>query len=216
MHRTPVFAERRTPGSRSVIVCREGRAPNLEAGLASVAASAFSDVELLILVDASDEVGGLTALSFLHDHPSVAGHAVPATDLPRSAYSRNALVGRARGEYLLLLDSGTGVYPSALQRLVTALDGDPSAVFSYPMIAVFDADEPVELLSSLPWEPERLERETGSTRSCSSGQSVCVNSRLFNGCLHRRPRGLPDVVQDRRRGRSWRARSSGARLASAC
>ncbi len=61
-------------------------------------------------------------------------------------------------EYLFTLDPTGGVYPSTLQRLVAALDADPQAVFSYPMVAVLDGDEPVELLGSLPWEPERLRR----------------------------------------------------------
>ncbi|HXP29269.1 MAG TPA: hypothetical protein VN804_05905, partial [Solirubrobacteraceae bacterium] len=46
-----------------------------------------------------------------------------------------------------------------VERLVRALDDDADALFSYPMVAVFDGPRPVELRGSLPWEPERLRRE---------------------------------------------------------
>ncbi len=36
------------------------------------------------------------------------------------------------------------------------LAADPEAIFAYSMVAVFESDRPVELCSSLPWEPERL------------------------------------------------------------
>jgi hypothetical protein len=68
----------------------------------------------------------------------------------------DALADRVRGEHLLVLDAGTEIYPSTVERLVRALDDDPRATFAYPMVVGFDGDRPARLLSSLPWEPERL------------------------------------------------------------
>ncbi len=140
----------------SVAVAVHGRRRDAVEALASVAASRCCELEALILDDAPDGRSAATVRSFLHDHPWL-----PAALLRQPAYrgladSRNTLAERARGEYLFMLDADGGIYPSALERLVTALDADPQATFSYPMVAVFDGDRPVELLSSLPWEPERL------------------------------------------------------------
>jgi len=65
---------------------------------------------------------------------------------PVLAGSRNAAVARARGEYVFVLDADSGVYPSALGRLVAALDEDPEAAFAYPMIAALRDGRPVSLL----------------------------------------------------------------------
>jgi hypothetical protein len=140
----------------SVAVAVHGRRRDAVEALASVAASRCCELEALILDDAPDGRSAAAVRSFLHDHPWL-----PAALLRQPAYrgladSRNTLAERARGEYLFMLDADGGIYPSALERLVTALDADPQATFSYPMVAVFDGDRPVELLSSLPWEPERL------------------------------------------------------------
>jgi hypothetical protein len=70
----------------------------------------------------------------------------------------NALTQRGRGELLFVLDPAGGVFPSTLARLMNALEADPEALFSYPMVAVYDREQPIELASSLPWEPERLAR----------------------------------------------------------
>jgi GT2 family glycosyltransferase len=124
--------------------------------LASVAASLYSEVELLILDEGAEYETG-PAMRFLHDQPSL-----PAMLLHQPtecvAHARNILAERARGEYVFILDPDCGIYPSALERLVKALDSQPQAIFSYPMVGVFDGAEPIELASSLPWEPERLTR----------------------------------------------------------
>jgi glycosyltransferase involved in cell wall biosynthesis len=99
-----------------------------------------------------------TAAYVLEEDP-----AVPAVLLHQSvdhglAHARNVLAEQARGEHILFLDATAGIFPTTLERLVNALDADPRAAFSYPMVAAFDDTRPVELLGSLPWEPERLKR----------------------------------------------------------
>jgi hypothetical protein len=128
--------------------------------LTSVAASTALDLELLILDD--DPLGQSTSAlsSFLDEHPSL-----PARRLGQSvnrglAHSLNVLADGARGEHLFILDATGGIYPSTLARLLASLDADPQAIFAYPMVALYEEGRPVELLGSLPWEPERLMRES--------------------------------------------------------
>jgi hypothetical protein len=125
--------------------------------LASIAASRFREIEVLVFDDdASSERSASAARGFLSDHPSLPARLLRQPLDQSLGHSRNALVEYARGEFLFILTAPGGIYPSTIQRLVTALDEDPQAIFAYPMVAVFEGAQPVELASSLPWEPERL------------------------------------------------------------
>jgi hypothetical protein len=139
------------------VVSNGTSAESVEA-LASVAASASPEFELLVLDDGSGAESASALRSFLNDHPSLPARLLRQPVNRGLAHSRNTLLEAARGEYLFILDSTGGIYPSTLQRLAASLDADPQATFSYPMVAVFEEDRPVELLGSLPWEPERLTR----------------------------------------------------------
>jgi hypothetical protein len=137
-------------------------ANNIERGtvdaLTSVAASHLGELELLILSVNSTRSLSNVLKGFLEDHPNLPA-ALLTQPIDRGlARSRNALIERSRGEYVFILDHQGGIYPSTLDRLASALDEDARAMFSYPMIAVFDGGRPVELLGSLPWEPERLKK----------------------------------------------------------
>ena len=126
--------------------------------LSSVAASSSHELELLILDDSPGGESTSALRGFLNDHPSLPARLLRQPVNRGLAHSRNTLVEAARGESCSILDSAGGIYPSTLGRLVAALDADPQAIFAYPMVALYDKDQPVELLSSLPWEPERLKR----------------------------------------------------------
>ena len=124
--------------------------------LASLSQSLYDSFEVLVLADNSNERLAAGVVAFLDKHPSLPAQLLRMTVSSGLGAARNLLVERSRGEYLFTLDAAGGISPSTMQRLVTALDGDPQAVFSYPMVAVFEGDRPVQLASSLPWEPERL------------------------------------------------------------
>jgi glycosyltransferase involved in cell wall biosynthesis len=126
--------------------------------LESVAGSLYSELEVLILVHASSGPSAAQVERFLADHPSLPAALLHEPVNRGLAHSYNVLTKRARGDYLFILAPTGGVYPSAFQRLVTALKHDPQAIFSYSMVAIFDGDRSVELLSSLPWESERLKK----------------------------------------------------------
>ncbi len=153
---TPAYARAKPRVSVILVAVRDRERDALEA-LASVTASLYDELEVLILDDGSNDFPAVALGKLLNDHPSLPARFLRAPVDRGLARSRNTLVEHARGEYLFVLDATGGICPSTLQRLVTALDADPQAVFSYPMVAVFDGEQPVELLGSLPWEPERLE-----------------------------------------------------------
>ena len=150
----PAYA-RAKPRVSVILVAVRDREPETVEALASVTASLYDKLEVLILDDGSND-RPVALRKLLNDHPSLPARFLRQPVDRSLARSRNTLVEHARGEYLFFLDATGGIYPSTLQRLVTALDADPQAVFSYPMVGVFEEDRPVELLGSLPWEPERL------------------------------------------------------------
>jgi hypothetical protein len=155
--RTPAFdaVEPRV----TVMVTAHDHEQDVVEALSSVAASRYSDLEVLILDDASSDGSAEAAADFLRSHPWLAGMVLRHPVNRGLARSRNALVSRARGEYVFVLDADNGVYPSALSRLSATLDADPQATFAYSMIAVYSEGVPHSLLSGLPWEPERLRHD---------------------------------------------------------
>jgi glycosyl transferase family 2/glycosyl transferase family 1 len=152
LSRTPAYAQATPRVTVLSVVPPDGMPEQLDA-IASVAASVYGDFEVLIL-DEGENAGMLRR--FLDDRPSVPALLLQQPSASSVGQSRNALAEHARGEYLFILDAEGVICPLALTRLVKALDVDPFAMFSYPMVGVFDGADPVELRSSLPWEPERL------------------------------------------------------------
>ena len=122
--------------------------------LASVVASEFDDYEVLVLDDASTDDSLAVVREFLLERPWL-----PATLLHNRANrglaaSRNALARHARGELMFVMDADNTIYPSALGRLVEALDADPGATFAYPLIAATRSDRPIGLVSRYAWDPQ--------------------------------------------------------------
>jgi hypothetical protein len=137
-------------------VIAPGREQEGVEAIAGVASSRYGELEVLILNDASSDGSCPAVRQFLNEHPTLA---VMLLDEPSDhglGHARNTLAKHARGEYVFILDADGGIYPSTLERLIDVLDADRQAMFAYPMIAAFEGERPVELLSSLPWEPQRL------------------------------------------------------------
>lgn len=126
--------------------------------LASVTRSRFDDYEVIVLDDASTDGSLRAARDFLVAYPWL-----PAT-LLRSPVNRglgatrNTLARQARGELMFVLDADNAIYPTALGKLVDALDRDPGAAFAYPLIAMTRSGTPAGLLSRFAWDPELFRR----------------------------------------------------------
>ena len=149
--RTPAYADARPRVSIAITLYNYEREV-LEA-LRSVAASQFADYEVLILDDASTDASLAGVVTFASAHPWMALSVQRSRSNRGLGASRNTLMNSARGEFLFVLDADNTIYPTALERLVEMLDRDPGASFSYPILAVTRADDPVELLSHQAWDP---------------------------------------------------------------
>lgn len=149
---TPSFRDARP--RVSVAVTLHNYEHEVRDALASVDRSEFEDYEVLVLDDASTE-GSLAAVrDFLQLRPWMPAALLQHRVNRGLGASRNALARQSRGEFMFVLDADNAIYPSALGRLVDALDRDPGATFAYPILAVFRAGAPAGLLSRYPWDPD--------------------------------------------------------------
>ncbi len=149
---TPTFREAR-PRVSVAITLHNYEIEVLEA-LASVEASEFHDYELLVIDDASTDRSLEAVRDFLADRPWLPAALLRHRVNRGLGASRNALARHARGEMMFVLDADNAIYPTALGRLVEALDRDPGATFAYPLIAMHRAGETVGLLSRYAWDPD--------------------------------------------------------------
>jgi hypothetical protein len=155
---TPAYAAARPRVSALCVVSSE-RAHDGIALLARLAANASADLEILIAAGSQPRgAGAPAAVRFLRERPELAGLVLSA-EPAGVGVARNLLAGRARGEYLLVLPVAGGIFPLTVERLSCALDANADALFAYSMVAALDGVRPVELRGSLPWEPQRLQRE---------------------------------------------------------
>lgn len=151
---TPTFRDAR-PRVSVAVTLHNYEAEVVEA-LASVEQSDFEDCEVLVLDDASTDGSLEVVREFILDRPwipmSLSRHRVNRG----LGVSRNALARQARGELMFVLDADNTIYPTAMSRLVEALDDDAEATFAYPLLAVTRSGEPVGLLSQHAWDAEQL------------------------------------------------------------
>jgi glycosyl transferase family 2/glycosyl transferase family 1 len=131
-------------------------ASEVREALASVAASDYTDYEVLVLDDASTDGSGGAVEAFIANQPWLPAALAVHRENQGLARTRNAITRHARGELIFVLDADNGLYPEALGRLVQALDADPDAAFAYPTIAMRQGHRPTGLLSYHDWDPELL------------------------------------------------------------
>jgi glycosyltransferase involved in cell wall biosynthesis len=152
--RTPAYE--RTSPRVSVLVPLYNHAEEVSDALASVVASELGDLEVVVLDDASTDGSAASVVDFLLGHPFLPALLLRHPVNRGLGRTRNDLVARARGELVFMLDADNEVYPTALSRLVAALDADPGAFFAYSMLEEHEDGESDMLRSCLPWDPERL------------------------------------------------------------
>jgi hypothetical protein len=151
------FGPRRAePPKITVVVTLYNYADTVEEALRSVALAAGEDAEVVIVDDASAD-GSLVAAENALGRLSW----LPATVICRShnaglPAARNLAVEHARGNFVFVLDADNAIYPHSLERLACALEENPVAAFAYGICEKFDGRGPTDVLSWLPWQPERL------------------------------------------------------------
>jgi hypothetical protein len=148
--------KRERPVRVSVLLSVYNYAHVVRRAITSVAASDFSDHELIVVDDCSQDESLACIRRELNSHPEL-----PATVVARGhnqglAAARNCALQHARGELVFILDADNEIYPHALSRLVSALKHAPSASFAYGIIERFGPVGPIDLMSWQAWDPERL------------------------------------------------------------
>jgi hypothetical protein len=140
----------------SVVITVYNYAALVTKAIQSVAASEFTDYELVIVDDASSDGSGEQIREALLWAPWVTAKLVTRGRNEGLAQARNLGTELAGGELIFILDADNAIYPNALGRLVRALDEDPSAAFAYGIIEQFGLEGSSGLLSYLAWDPDRL------------------------------------------------------------
>jgi hypothetical protein len=122
----------------------------------SVAASEFTDYELVIVDDASSDASNERIREALRFARWMPGKLVTRARNEGLAHARNKGIELASGELVFMLDADNLIYPHALGSLARALEADPDASFAYGIIEQFSMEGPAGLLSYLDWDPARL------------------------------------------------------------
>jgi hypothetical protein len=140
----------------SVVITVYNYAPLVGTAIESVAASEFSDYELVIVDDASSDGSGDAIRTALARAPWVRAKLITRARNGGLAQARNLGAATAVGELLFILDADNAIYPHALGRLVRAMDDTPAAAFAYGIIEQFGVNGPAGLMSYLGWDKDRL------------------------------------------------------------
>ncbi|HEX8825653.1 MAG TPA: glycosyltransferase [Archangium sp.] len=143
---TPTAPVRQRPPRVSVIITNHNLGRYLPETLASVAASSYAEVEVVLVDDASTDSFDHELLERI-EQQSGAGRSVRLVrnlvnrGLPAS---RNIGIQAATGDYLLPLDADDCISPTFLERAVEALERHPEFDVVVPSTGYFLTDEALE------------------------------------------------------------------------
>ena len=127
--------------------------------LDSVVSSDFTDFEIVVVDDKSSD-GSLAAVtSYAADHDPFPIRVLAHGTNRGAGAVRNTITEHARGEFVFILDADNRMFPPTLGKVVAALDNDPQAAFAYGVLASYEGNTPVGLISHRPWDPESLATE---------------------------------------------------------
>jgi glycosyltransferase involved in cell wall biosynthesis len=140
----------------SVLLTVYNYADLVDQAIGSVAASNYSDYELVVVDDCSGDDSLRVIRETLARFPWMTATVVARGQNQGLAAARNCALEHARGEFVFILDADNQIYPHALARLVAALDEDQGASFAYGIIEQFGPEGPRGLMSWHGWNPGRL------------------------------------------------------------
>lgn len=154
-HRSPAY-DAAAPRV-SVLVSLYDYADRVTTALDSAASGTYSDLEVVVVDDASRDDSLARAREWMKAHDDVPARLVAHARNRGVAHARNTAIALARGELALILDADNTLYPRGLERLVDALDRDPAAAFAYGLLERFtDQEGPLDLGNVGPWDPVYL------------------------------------------------------------
>jgi hypothetical protein len=161
VHQTRAWASR--PASKvTTVTALYNYRDLISLALDSVAASSFADVESVIVDDGSTDGSAGAVIKWMEAHEEIPVLLLRHPINRGLGAARNTALDFARGEYAFVLDADNILYPRCLESLATALDANPEATFTYPILEAFGlVDSYVEmggspLVSYYGWNPERL------------------------------------------------------------
>jgi hypothetical protein len=128
----------------------------VEEALRSVSLSTLSDLELVVVDDASTDGSRSVVERALRERPWVPAKLVARGENGGLPAGRNLGVAEGRGDFVFILDADNAVYPHALERLMGALREDPDAAFAYGIAEKFNAIGPSDLISWRAWSADRF------------------------------------------------------------
>jgi hypothetical protein len=141
----------------SVLLTVYNHAELVGAAIRSIGLGELRDVELIAVDDGSFDDSAEAVRRACAEAPWLSAKLVRRSSnsgLP--AASRNLAFEHARGDLLFVLDADNTALPLGPAKLAAALDEDPEAGFAYGIIEKFDSGGPLDLVSWLDWDPERL------------------------------------------------------------
>ncbi|MFZ0384592.1 MAG: glycosyltransferase family A protein [Solirubrobacteraceae bacterium] len=152
---SPVWSR---PGPRqvTVIIPLYNHARLVGRALDSLACSQHLGFEVVVVDDGSTDHGGRVVERWIGEHPEPAVRLVTHPVNRGLAHARNTGIEYSRTDLLLMLDADNELRPTAIGRLLAALEADPGADFAYGILDRFDSAGPTGLASQFPWEPTRL------------------------------------------------------------
>jgi len=117
----------------SIVLVTYGQLEYTKACLDSIFAGTSQPFELILLDNGSEDGTPQFLLDFSRKHP---GTATVVMNSENAGYVRaaNQGMGLGRGDYVLLLNNDTRVEPGWLENLVDALEADPKAGISSPLV----------------------------------------------------------------------------------
>jgi hypothetical protein len=140
----------------SVLLTVYNYAEHIGAALRSVAVSKLTDIEVVVVDDASTDHSVEAIRAACADLPWLAVTLVRRQRNGGLPAARNLAAAHAKADLLFVLDADNEVMPNGLGLLAEALDSNPDASFAYGIIETFDESGPIGLMSWLDWDPAHL------------------------------------------------------------
>jgi hypothetical protein len=141
----------------SVLTALYNYEEHITRALDSVAASRFTDLEVIVVDDGSTDGSLAAARRWLGDHEDVSGLLVRHPVNRSLGPARNTALDFARGELSFVLDADNELYSRGIRRLVEVLDSDHEAAFAWGIAQRFNTTgQPTGLNNVFPWQPWRF------------------------------------------------------------